>query len=631
MVENRINLEPEVQSVFQIIDAGRNFLLSGGAGSGKTYSLVQVIKQALDESPYSTAACITYTNVAVREISSRVEHKNLLVSTIHDFLWDNIKSFQYELKKAVIEFANSKADIDEDKLDESYFAGKCIQYKEYKLIKEGIISHDEVIDIAEIMFVKYKKICDILRDKYKYIFIDEYQDTSPAVVRILLEHTKKSNKNNVIGFFGDAMQSIYDEGVGDISFYVENGSVIEIKKEQNRRNPRLVYELANILRTDGIVQRHSTDIYAPNMKDGKIIDGSIRFIYTSGPDSKLSELKNILNWDFENTKNNKELNLTHNLIAPRAGFSKLMEIYDADKIVEYRQRIKKLIKKYDITEDFSNLNFGEVIEFLRGNNLAKKKEIDPTPAQQGFIDLNADLFKRALLIKYDVFRKIYVDKESLIDDKKEDPSALSKTGSKRDNLIKHLFKIQNSISLYENGQHNEFLRKTEFKITSIRDKKYLREVIEKIKSMAANPIIDVINYSHESGFCRKDDKFYEFEEKNKYLFDQVIQVAFSEFQNLFKYLEGRTPFSTQHKIKGAEFENVLVVLNNGNWSKYNFQALFEGVGTESVLDRTRKLFYVCCTRAKNNLVVYYHQPSHESIVTAEKWFGKENVQDLSII
>ena len=40
MVEGRLSLEPEVQEIFQSIDDGRNFLLSGGAGSGKTYSLV---------------------------------------------------------------------------------------------------------------------------------------------------------------------------------------------------------------------------------------------------------------------------------------------------------------------------------------------------------------------------------------------------------------------------------------------------------------------------------------------------------------------------------------------------------------------------------------------------------------
>jgi len=48
-------------------------------------------------------------------------------------------------------------------------------------------------------------------------------------------------------------------------------------------------------------------------------------------------------------------------------------------------------------------------------------------------------------------------------------------------------------------------------------------------------------------------------------------LKFETFQNLFKYLEGYTPFSTQHKIKGAEFDDVLVILDNGKWNNYNFE------------------------------------------------------------
>ena len=100
MVEERLTLEPEVQEIFQCIDSKRNFLLSGGAGSGKTYSLVQVIRQVIDENPTAKVACMTYTNAAVKEIEERVNHNNLNVSTIHDFLWDNIKHFQKKASRS---------------------------------------------------------------------------------------------------------------------------------------------------------------------------------------------------------------------------------------------------------------------------------------------------------------------------------------------------------------------------------------------------------------------------------------------------------------------------------------------------------------------------------------------------
>jgi len=85
------------------------------------------------------------------------------------------------------------------------------------------------------------------------------------------------------------------------------------------------------------------------------------------------------------------------------------------------------------------------------------------------------------------------------------------------------------------------------------------------------------------------------------------------------------PCSSYHKTKGDEFDNVLVILDNGRWNDYNFEYLFLNNGTESVLRRTQKIFYVCCTRAKDNLAVYFHNPSPGVIAGAEAWFGKENI------
>jgi DNA helicase-2/ATP-dependent DNA helicase PcrA len=634
----------EFQQIMRHIANGDNFLLSGGAGSGKTYSLVQAIKQVIHDNPTSKAACMTYTNAAVKEIDERVNHKNLNVSTIHDFLWDNIKHFQKELKSAIIYLANdenvTKIKINDlDTIPNDFFENReepvKIQYKEYLRLKDGIISHDELIVISDYMFENYHKLCDIVKDKYRFIFIDEYQDTHKEVIKILLEHFAKTEKSTIIGFFGDAMQSIYDKRIGNIDTYKENGKVKEVQKVQNRRNPQRIIDLANLLRTDGIIQAPSTDTLAPNMRDENIKEGEIIFLYSTDENISNLQIEQYLHenygWNFSDTKETKELNLTHNLIADKAGFQTLMDIYDKDYILDYKKRIKDYIKNNRITTDFSANTFGKVIKFLQHEKTGKDlKAVSPTIVMQNFIDIETDLYQSALNCNYAIFSKIYVDKDQLLDDKKQDEDDKNKKGSKRDNLIRHLFKIQTNINLYTNKQYNEFLRITDYKqISKTEDKRTLKLNIESLINVGNKTIEEIINNANEKGICLIDDKLEKFREEKEYVYNRVKDVQYSEFQELYKYLEGKTPFSTQHKTKGTEFDNVLVILDNGKWNDYNFEYLFTNPpDKQKVVERTQKIFYVCCTRAKENLAVFYHNPSPSIIEKAKEWFGDEKVIEI---
>lgn len=645
MVNERLELDVDVQEIFNCIDKNQNFLLSGGAGSGKTYSLVQVIRQLIKEHPVSKIACMTYTNAAVKEIEERVNHKNLRVSTFHDFLWDNIKQFQNELKISLINLANNKdiarIKIEDNPISNNYFDNleKGIQYKEYLKLKDGIISHDELLIIANFLFKNYPKLSDIIKDRYKYILIDEYQDTNKLVIDIFLKYFKNSKKLNTIGFFGDAMQSIYDTGIGNLDDYKGEGALFvkEIKKTQNRRNPQLIIDLANQLRTDGLIQKPSKDSNAPNMINGKIKQGAIKFFYSN--DDNANNVKATLSkeyqWDFSNTKETKELNLTHNLIADKAGFRNLMTIYDKDGILEYKNRIRKHIKKHNITNDFSDKTFEEVIEILKKDKSGKElNAILPTKGMQIFIDKNLALFNNALKLNYSIFSKIYIDSDQLLDNKKQD------------HLIQHLFKIQKNIALYRNKQYNEFIRKTEYKITSIKAKKRLKENIDSLTNVGNKTIEQIIEEANSKGISLIDDKVTQFKEEKAYIYNRLKDIKYNEFQKLFEYIEGKTPFSTQHKTKGAEFDKILVIMDKGKWNNYNFEYLFnpEGCLAElelqksknkskiqsfpNVLSRSQKIFYVCCTRAKEKLVVYFHSPKAEIIAKAIEWFGRENVIEI---
>lgn len=630
-------LETEVLEIFKLIDANRNFLLSGGAGSGKTYSLVSVINEIYSRNPVAKIACITYTNAAVHEIENRVLNKKIRILTIHDFLWDSISSFQNELKTTLIESINNPEVKYKNITVETPYANKFndgVRYTEFLRLADGNISHDEIITLANQMFKKYPKLCDILNSKYDYILVDEYQDTFPEVIEILLESLSKSKKSSTIGLFGDSMQSIYDDGIGDLNKYIKSGVVTEVQKKQNRRNPQSVMTLSNKLRIDELEQVPSEDENAPNMKDGKVKEGNIKFLYSDNlPIETIKEQKYFSGWNFNNPKETKELRLTHNLIAANAGFSLLMEIYDKDSFLKLKRDFIKYIKEKGIDIDETQ-TFDEVINSIdwRFSNRVRDPNNRGRKQIEVFLE-NTENEKYYNLVKdkpFNVVRRIHFDKDNLISDKREIDEERS-TQSKQDKLIRHLCKIQLIVKLYETKDYNEFIRITSFRIKSLSDKTLIKEKIDTLVGMKENTIAEVISYAHESGLCLKDDNIEKFIKENDYLYSRVSDIKYGEFINLYTYLEGYSPFSTQHKIKGEEFKNVLVILDNGKWNDYNFEYLFDPLNpkcNQSVLKRTQKLFYVCCTRAMENLVVYCENPILSMISTAEEWFGKSNCKKI---
>ena len=363
------------------------------------------------------------------------------------------------------------------------------------------------------------------------------------------------------------------------------------------------------------------------MQNDQIKQGSVLFIYSQ--DGDIEQLKSFLSndhgWDFSDSSKTKELNLTHNLIAEKAGFKTLMDIYDKDPVIALKNDILERYRGDTSIQINEEQSFDQVVNEMQLKNKAKqlKKDI--------LLEQHLELYNSLKDKPFKEVKKIYFSKDQLIDDKKQDENDENKKGSKRDNLIKHLFKIQNNINLYQTKQYNEFLRKTDYKIKNIESKITLKQKIEELANTGDKTIEEIIKLADEIGVCRiDDDKLKNFKNQNEYLYNRVKDVKFSEFQKLYEYLEGKTPFSTQHKTKGSEYDNVLVILDNGKWNKYNFEYLFKkrSDSTDRVLQRTQKIFYVCCTRAKEGLTVFYHEPSEAVIKKAKEWFGEKNVVNL---
>ena len=197
-------------------------------------------------------------------------------------------------------------------------------------------------------------------------------------------------------------------------------------------------------------QEPSKDEKAPNMENGKVKLGEIKFIYSDYAIDyeELKKNKVFEEWKFEDSKNTKELDLTHNLIAARAGFGNLMEIYDKDPILQLKRELMKEINDDDIIDE--NATFEEIISrYPKINNKVllikgdeKKNKLFNMIKDQPFIKI----------------KKMYFSKDSLIDDKKLSSEEVERKGRKRDSLISQLFKIQKLIKLYDYKKYNEFIK-----------------------------------------------------------------------------------------------------------------------------------------------------------------------------
>lgn len=121
--------------------------------------------------------------------------------------------------------------------------------------------------------------------------------------------------------------------------------------------------------------------------------------------------------------------------------------------------------------------------------------------------------------------------------------------------------------------------------------------------------------------------------KNLTSYQKLRNVKYIEIIALGAYVNDQTPFSTKHNVKGAEFDNVIVVLGRG-FSKYDFAKMLENYpnrGQLSPVDRksfvrSRNLFYVAASRAKKNLTLLFTQKlSPASLITLNAWVGSDNV------
>lgn len=518
------------KDLIKSLKENKSFVLLAGPGAGKTKNLIDVVShlQANKELFFNKrqkVAVITYTNAAKDEIIERLgeSQDHVHCSTIHSFCWELIKNF----KTDILLYLQHHKKISES---EDALLKREVDYKgtEY-FAKDNVINlgHDDVLQIAS-FFLEKPKFKHILKEKYHYIFIDEFQDTNPELLKALLSHL--DGENLVFGLFGDDWQRIYKESFPPLpQDLIEKLRIIEAKS--NYRSMPLIVSLLGRLR--------------PEYKQ------------TSIPEEHFNRKPSLL------------------VYTGIAG--------DENVLKNALSRAKKYLENQGWT--FSGKDAASML-FLSRKNLA---------IQQGYIQLENIYPSYGLKLR---FRDL------------QDP------------LIGFFISsLEPALQAYEQKQYWKSIKSLGLKNLIPQNKKKAKDVLElllrKRNNMNSQKVFSCLKEIKDFSdvFPSAREKIQS-EYKSEELRDVYIDLAELPYEVVMAYARGREEESrigTQHSSKGRQFSKVLVVCTQNFWRDYNFKEYFSNptkysairTPTENELPTilARNLFYVSCSRAKEELAV----------------------------
>ncbi len=270
-------------------------LILAGAGSGKTRTITYRIAHMIQElgiSPYSILA-VTFTNKAAKEMRERVENligedgKRAMISTFHSFglrllrvyckaigYDSNFTIYDTDDQKKVVKGIMKQLVIKNKDLTDSRIVSRISKLKEdgvspeeyekdhrfepdANIIAETYRRYNQTLkenngmDFSDILTNTYKllenqEILEKLQEKFKYIMVDEYQDTNNIQYRIINKIAQKYRNLCVVG---DENQSIYGFRGADIrnilDFEKDYKDAEVIKLEENYRSTKMILDAAN--------------------------------------------------------------------------------------------------------------------------------------------------------------------------------------------------------------------------------------------------------------------------------------------------------------------------------------------------------------------------------------------------
>lgn len=565
---------------FASIQSGKNFIFEAGPGSGKTTSLIETLQQILKEpdniinTQKQKIACITFTNIAANEITERLNDGSDIVhvSTIHSFLWHQISRYQSELRDVITNINDDPSRPKKKFVSKLVLDNVKIRYVDgYADLTKGEISHDDLLEIAYHMFKQYPALDHFTRCRYPIVFLDEYQDTQPVVIDTLKHILKLRPRDKfgytrfLVGLFGDSMQSIYNSGIGNVD--PADLDAVTITKTDNHRSTDTIVNLINAVRARS---REAMPVIQTARRPDQPSSSRCSLYYTTDnvkvTHSTLESISRHFGWTLG--MDTKILELTHSAISRTAGWNSLHGAIN--------ERSRYALDDFRKGDDIYFSIFSFLTRLYRAWS-----------ADDGFEALNILRFQSP--------------------------------GSLRERTL---------FGSSEEMQHWSSLLDEFTTRCSSRD-------------LTQCSISSILNFVWDNDICKQDSRIAQYlertdfeNEEHKARRDNFIHalksIPFSELLKFSEYLDKTSPFSTEHGTKGAEYDNVILIIDDSTWKQqYRVSTLF---GSDDHIDarieRTLRLFYVAISRARNNLVVVYKNPTADSIAGAKELFGEDNVQPL---
>ncbi len=590
------DLNDKQAEAVEIID--RPLLILAGAGSGKTRVITYKISYLIENgvAPYNILA-LTFTNKAANEMKERavklnINAQNVWIGTFHSLcvriLRKEIDKLGYKNNFNITDAKDNlnliKNCLKELNLDEKFFLPKNIAAQIsfnknkmvgadeffikthddfrlnkvaeiYKLYQEklkigNLLDFDDLLFFTAKIFMDYDDVLKFYKNKFKYILVDEYQDTN-AVQYFLIKLLAGESEN--ICVVGDDDQSIYSWRGADINnildFEKDFQNAKIIKLEQNYRSNQIILDAAN-----GVIKnnlgRKSKNLWT-EQKDGE------KIIFYRASDYKL-EAKFLA----EEILNNKEkFDLKNCAVLYRNNFlSRVIEDEFVKKNIAYRLiGATRFYDRMEIKDLIAYLKFinnpDDEISLLRIINTPRRgiggKSLEKV---MSFASQEKISLWEALKIFADNNKNFgcFVELINLFLDYKEKYSIY-------DLMQKIIFEIG----------YKEYLEKQEEYVSRIENiEEFLAKIIE----------------------------FERGQESKKSLTEFLEQISLLSETDNYDKDENAVNLMTLHGSKGLEFDCVFIFGADDDIFPSNFKSDIE-------LEEERRLFYVGITRAKKKLFI----------------------------